>query len=265
MPFEIGWFSTGKDRQALKLLEETFEAIRGGKIKELQISYVFCNREEGENRESDEFINFVKKISIPIICFSSRKFKPELRKKALSEARKNNFQPINSWRILYDDRIIEMIKDKKTKVIFLAGYMLILGEKLCREFTILNLHPALPEGPRGTWQEVIWQLIKKRATKTGIMIHRVTPELDAGPAFTYCEFPLKGKKFDPLWKRMEKKLNDKTLPQIKKEEGEREPLFMAIRQEQKKREIPLVLSTLKLLAERKLNPETIKKPIFLKV
>jgi phosphoribosylglycinamide formyltransferase-1 len=46
---------------------------------------------------------------------------------------------------------------------------------------MINLHPAAPGGPTGTWQEVIWQLIEGRAVETGVMMHLVTPELDRGP------------------------------------------------------------------------------------
>jgi len=265
MEVKVGWFSTGKDSQALEIFEKTLEAIEREKIVGIKISYVFCNREKGEGKESDRFTEFVEKRKIPLICFSSSKFEKNLRKKALKEAKKGNFSLLEKWRILYDRQIIEKIKKMQADLIFLAGYMLILGKELCEKFTILNLHPALPGGPKGTWQEVIWQLIEKRADKTGIMIHKVIPEVDSGPALFYCEFSLKGEKFRPLWKNLEEKLKQKTLPQIKKEEGEEEPLFKAIREEQKKREIPLVLSTLEFIGRKKPDLKKIKKPFLLKV
>ena len=45
----------------------------------------------------------------------------------------------------------------------LAGYMLIVGEEMCQRYNMINLHPAAPGGPTGTWQEVIWQLIDSKA------------------------------------------------------------------------------------------------------
>jgi len=68
----------------------------------------------------------------------------------------------------------------------LAGYMLIVGPEMCTRFNMINLHPAAPGGPTGTWQDVIWQLIKQRARETGVMMHLVTPELDRGPVVSYC-------------------------------------------------------------------------------
>jgi len=47
----------------------------------------------------------------------------------------------------------------------LAGYMLVVGDVMCKKFDMINLHPAAPDGPAGTWQEVIWQLIKEKAEK----------------------------------------------------------------------------------------------------
>jgi phosphoribosylglycinamide formyltransferase-1 len=94
------------------------------------------------------------------------------------------------------------------------------------------------------------------------MIHRVTPELDAGPAVTYCTFSLRGEKFDRLWKKMEEKLKTRKLNKIQQEEGEREPLFLAIREEQKKRELPLILATLELFARGEIDPEKIKPPLY---
>ena len=197
---------------------------------------------------------------IPLICFSSREFKPFLRKRALKEG---NVQLIDQWRGLYDREIMERVQKYKVQAIFLAGYMLILGRELCGTFPILNLHPALPGGPKGTWQQIIWHLIKEGAQQTGIMIHRATPELDAGPALTYCTFPLTGQLFDPLWKRMQEKLQQKTLSDIQKEEGEKEPLFSAIREQQIQRELPLVLTTLHLLSQGTIDLHNLEKPILM--
>ncbi|MBE0477569.1 formyl transferase [Candidatus Aerophobetes bacterium] len=265
MTFKIGWFSTGRDKQARLLLQESHEAAKQGKIGDASISYVFSNSEREENKESDKFIDLVNRLGIAFVSFSSTKFKSGLRKKGLKDIKSGNFELINRWRALYDREIVKKVQEYPAEAIFLAGYMLILGEKICEKFPILNLHPALPCGPKGTWQEVIWQLIEKKERESGIMIHRVTCELDAGPAITYCKFSLRGEMFDPLWKKMQEKLKHKTLTQIKKEEGEKEPLFKAIREEQKKREIPLVISTLHLLGEAKINLQNLKGPLLVEI
>ena len=95
-------------------------------------------------------------------------------------------------------------KGVKADIIVLAGYMLVVGEEICEIHDMINLHPAAPNGPAGTWQEVIWLLIHKRAQESGNMMHLVTQELDKGPPITYCTFPVRGPAFDPLWQEMEK-------------------------------------------------------------
>ncbi len=242
MTYRIGWFSTGRDEAARELLKIVYENIEKGEIKDSEISFVFSNRVRKEDKQSDKFFDLVEKLGIELVCFSSRKFKPMMKKRKPER-----------WRQLYDEEIIKRIDKFKVDLILLAGYMLILGEKICQKYPIINLHPALPNGPKGTWQEVIWELIEREAEQTGVMMHIVTPELDAGPPLSYCTFPIRGGKFDPLWENMKKKLKEKTLKEIKSEEGEDEPLFKEIRKEGVKRELPLIVYTLKLLSEGKIR------------
>lgn len=265
MSLRVGWFSTGKDKQALFLLKQTCKAIKEKELEDVRINFLFCNREKGESRKTDRFIAEVEKMGIPLVVFSSRKFNPEVRKKALEYAKEEKYSLLENWRMLYDEEIIKRIEKYHFDLILLAGYMLVVGEKLCHRHILLNLHPALPGGPKGSWQEVIWELIRQKAKKTGIMIHKVTPQLDAGPAVTFCEFPITGAGFDDLWQGLERKLKKKTLEEIIKKEGVKEPLFSAIRKEQKKREAPLIIYTLKLVAEGKVNPRIIKKPVLLEI
>ena len=110
---------------------------------------------------------------------------------------------------------------------------------------MINLHPALPGGPKGTWQEVVWQLLDEKAKKTGVMMHLITPELDAGPAITYCEFSIYDDKIKPLWDQWIEKRKNKSLDEIQKSEGETEPLFSEIRKRGLKREFPLIVATLR--------------------
>lgn len=252
---KIGWFSTGKDEAACELLKVVCESIKKEKIKNFSICFVFSNRERRESKRSDEFLGVVDGLNIPLICSSSQRFKPDMRKKALNDEKKGNLKLIKKWRTSYDELIMRQIDPYPVDLILLAGYMLILGEKSCQRYRIINLHPSAPGGPKGTWQKVIWQLIEKKATQSGVMMHLVTPLLDAGPVLTYCSFSIRGEKFDPLWGKIEKK----DLIQIKKGKGEKEPLFKAIREEGVKKELPLIVDTLKLLAEGKIKFEGMKK------
>lgn len=250
MSYKIGWFSTGRDEAARQLLTVVSDNIKQGKLANLQIGFVFSNRTKGEASESNLFFKLVEKLGIDLVSFSSRNFRPGMRRKALVQEKRGKLKLISHWRSLYDEEIIKRIDKFKVDLIVLAGYMMITGEKLCRKYSLINLHPAAPGGPRGTWQEVIWKLMEKGARQTGVMMHLVTPQLDAGPPLTYCTFPIKGRKFDSLWEKLEEKLKRKPLEKIKREEGEKEPLFKEIRKEGMRRELPLVVHTLKALSNK---------------
>jgi phosphoribosylglycinamide formyltransferase-1 len=235
--YKIGWFSSGRDEAASELLTVVWDSIQKGFIN-AEFDFVFSNRERGQNAESDKFFELVDSYGIPLVCFSSKTFKPDLRKENMEE-----------WRIAYDREVISCLKNYNPNLCVLAGYMLITGPELCNKFTMINLHPAEPEGPTGTWQEVIWKLIEDKSNKTGVMMHHVTEILDRGPPITYCHFPIRGGKFDSLWEQMENKLKDKSLEDIIQEEREAEPLFSEIRYHGVRRELPLIIQTIKEFAE----------------
>jgi phosphoribosylglycinamide formyltransferase-1 len=136
-----------------------------------------------------------------------------------------------SWRLKYDREVVRNIERFAPDICVLAGYMLIVGEELCQKYNLINLHPAPPGGPTGSWQQVMRALIESRADKAGAMMHLVTPELDRGPSVTYCLFALKGKPFDSYW-----------------EKDDKEGLFRLIRQHELAREFPLIVSTLSVLS-----------------
>jgi hypothetical protein len=87
------------------------------------------------------------------------------------------------------------------------------------------------------------------------MMHLVTKDLDEGPPVTYVTFPIKGPKFDRLWKDYEQKLKRRSFSQLVKEEGEDNPLFKEIRREGVRRELPLIVMTLRALAEKRVRVE----------
>jgi phosphoribosylglycinamide formyltransferase-1 len=226
MPFDFGWLSTGRDEAARQLLMAAGKWMQAGFIAG-QIDFVFCDRERGEGEESDLFLDLAAELGLKTITFSSRSFRPELR-----------LANRDQWRKEYHRSVIEKISPYKNALLVLAGYMLIASPEMCRRFTMINLHPALPGGPTGTWEEVIERLIRDRAGITGAMMHLVTPELDQGPAITYYSFPIQGGAFAALWGAGP---------------TEHGPLFWKIRQEGVRREIPLIVLTLKAVAEGRLR------------
>lgn len=229
----LGWFSTGRDRAAIDLLDIVLKDIKTGNM-DADISFVFCNREKGEDAESDRFIDFVEQKKIPLISFSSRKFKRDLFIKGKEDERKGILKSITEWRNQYDEEILKRIGIFTVDLDVLAGYMLIVGDQMCKKRKMINLHPALPETYKGSWEQVIESVIINRDKEAGINIHLVTPELDAGPPITYSKFSLHTDELQPLWKMAE--------------EGVMEPLFWKIRQEGLKREMPLIVHTLRLLS-----------------
>lgn len=227
----------------MNLLNAIVAAIKKGTVK-AELAYVFCSRERGDAEGSDRYIRQVQDYGIPLICFSSKRFQPDLRNQG-----KHNPELLARWRTEYDREIMNRIAPYHADLIVLAGYMLIVSPEMCRRYTMLNLHPAAPNGPAGTWQEVIWQLIEQRAEYSGNMMHLVIEELDKGPPVTYSTFPLRGHDFDPLWHDLEARLRGTTLTDIMQREGEQNPLFAKIRQEGARREIPLVIHTVKAFAD----------------
>ena len=245
---KIGWFSTGRDEAARELLQTVYDAIKDGTIKNTEIAFVFSNRERGEAEESDKFFALVDEYKIDLVCFSSAKYMPELRNYNFKDS-----SGLREWRQKYHAEVIVRLDKYDVDLTVLAGYMLIVSPEMCDKYDMINLHPAKPGGPAGTWQEVIWELLRTRAEETGVMMHLITKDLDEGPAITYCSFPIEGSGFDKLWADFDQKLESKTLKQIIKEEGEGEPLFAEIRRQGVMREMPLIVYTIREFAEGKIS------------
>ena len=162
---------------------------------------------------------------------------------------------MRQWRIEYDREVMQRLQPYHSDINVLAGYMLIVGEEMCTKYDLINLHPAAPDGPAGTWQEVIWKLIETKAAQSGVMIHLVTKDLDQGPPLTYCMFSLRDSSADLLWEKHEEKLRSKSLHQIIEEEGTHNEIFQEIRKRGVQRELPLIVYTLQALAEGKIRIE----------
>jgi folate-dependent phosphoribosylglycinamide formyltransferase PurN len=209
---DIGWFSTGKDKAARELLTFIQDKVLKKELN-INIKFVFSNREYKESKESDLFFELVKSYNIPLILFSSSKYRQDLRK-----------AKINLWRQEYDKQVYERIKSfLPVRLCMLAGYMLIVSQYLCNKILMINLHPSLPGKYKGSWQEVINQIIKNQDKEAGAMIHIVTPELDSGPCINYMKFEVKDYNFHK------------------------------IREQELSLEFPLIYETLKLIAQGKIN------------
>jgi phosphoribosylglycinamide formyltransferase-1 len=241
--YQFGWFSTGINKACRDLLIAAQDSIKQGEI-EGEIAFVFCNRERGESEQSDLFLDLVEAYNIPSICFSYQKFRGEL-----GEQNPEPSAPMPQWRLDYDREVMNRLQDFNPDLCVLAGFMMITGPELCQKYDMINLHPAAPGGPVGTWQPVIWQLIANQARETGVLMNLVTPELDKGPTVTYCTFPIRGEPFDRYWKE----IANLSVDEIKKRQGKDNPLFKLIRQHGLAREFPLIIATLKAFSQGKVR------------
>ncbi|MQG12422.1 MAG: hypothetical protein FI673_02490, partial [SAR202 cluster bacterium] len=160
----VGWLSTGNGEGSLGLLKKGIELVNENKI---EIKYIFTNRESGEKKGSDRFIDFAKSNNIKVISYSSQKYK-KIKNSDWKNLRKS-----------YDQEVLKKINPFKVDFIVAAGYML-FSPIICQHYKILNIHPALPDGPKGTWKTVIKELIKKESKFSGVSLHLMTPDLDEG-------------------------------------------------------------------------------------
>jgi phosphoribosylglycinamide formyltransferase 1 len=232
----LGWFTAGRGPGSRGMFERTLAAIDDGSL-DASIEFVFMQRERGEGEGSDGFIELAESRGIPAENLSSQRF------------RREHGGDFASHREEYDSQVVEIIAPYEVDVCVLAGYLLILSPVLIAASTFVNLHPALPDGPVGLWQQVIWKLIDQRATETGNMTLIVTNDLDRGPQLTYDRVPVTGAEFDELWKS----IGVWTGPQLKEAAGEDHPLFSAIRAAGVSREPVLLLETLKAMSQGTLS------------
>ena len=232
----LGWFATGRGEGSRGFLNLIQGLIEAGSL-DATIEFVFSNREHGEAEGSDAFFRLVNGYGLPLITLSSRRYR-----------REHGGGPMSAHRDAFHSEVMGLIAGFSSDVCVLAGYMLIASAEMCRRNSMVNVHPSLPRGPAGTWQQVIWELIGQRARESGVMIHVATEELDSGPVLTYCGYPIRGAEFDRLWQAAE----GRSLEELRTE-GEEQPLFRKIRQEGLRRERPLLLETLRALSDGRLK------------
>lgn len=193
MTLRLAWFASARGNGSRLLFNSARQAIEEGSLN-AEIACVFCNREPGQSPTTDVFFEDVKAAGIPLITKSSGAWRKRVNGETSDPA--GNLAP---WRRDYDKWIRDQIEPHSPHVAFLAGYMLVVTDALCDALPMLNLHPAPPGGPEGTWQQVITRLIESGAGESGLQLQRVTTQLDRGPVVTSCTYPIRGPQFDHLW------------------------------------------------------------------
>ena len=200
--------------------------------------YVFCTRDPGEAQGSDAFLARVREFGIPSLSLSVRAYR---------DAHESH-DP--AWRRAYNAELLKILEGRPVDLLVLAGFLFILDEDIMTAFPALNLHPAAPGGPIGTWQQVIRTQIEERATESGAMTQLASASVDHGPVASFCRFPIRGPALDPLWEAFETSAAPPSNEMV-----ENTPLFSAIRAEGVRREVPLLIATLRAVAAGELRFE----------
>ena len=91
----------------------------------------------------------------------------------------------------YDEALVQALKARGVRLVCLAGFMRILGPVFCKAFpqAVLNVHPSLlPSFPGAAAQA---EALAHGVKVSGVTVHFVTPELDAGPIIMQAAVPVR--------------------------------------------------------------------------
>lgn len=229
MTLRLAWFATAKGSSSKLLFERTSAAIAAGEL-DAEIAVVFCNRERGQSANTDAFLEVVEGQGTPLVAMSSGAWR-----KRVGGGISKPGEPLAAWRANYEEAVRASLAPYEAEAAVLAGFMLITPE-LSEWLPLLNLHPALPDGPVGTWQEVVRALIEAGADESGMMLQRSSRQLDRGPVISSCRYSLRGGAIDEQW-------------QQGSESRAAEPLFDAIRARGVEREPHFLVASLQAVAD----------------
>jgi phosphoribosylglycinamide formyltransferase 1 len=244
MTLRLGWFTTARGTGSRTSYDAIAHAIADGTL-DARFAFVFCNRDPGEDAVTDAFFQQVRGAGVPLVTRSSVAFR-----RATGGARSRPGAPLPSWRAEYDRAVDEALAPYPFDLGVLAGYMLIFEREFVQQHALLNLHPALPGGPVGTWREVIRHLIRARSRQSGVMLHLAISEVDMGPVVAFCRYSLHTPALEREWAALEPLID--TLDDVALDAT---PLFAAIREVGVVRESPLLVATLREFGAGRLRAE----------
>lgn len=97
-------------------------------------------------------------------------------------------------RAVFDVALADLVAGYEPDLVVLAGWMLVLSEAFLDRFPgrVINLHPALPGTFPGTHaiERAHDAFGRGEIDRTGVMVHRVVPEIDAGPVIAVEHVPM---------------------------------------------------------------------------
>ena len=117
------------------------------------------------NKKKAKGVNLAKRYSIPYII-------------------------INTKKINYENKLIQVLNNKNISIICLAGYMKILSKYFIKNFNgkIINIHPSLLPKYKGT--NTFTRILKNKEKKAGCTVHYVNEKLDSGKIILKKSFEL---------------------------------------------------------------------------
>ncbi len=91
----------------------------------------------------------------------------------------------------YDRTLVDALKARGVRLVCLAGFMRLLGPRFCEAFplAVLNVHPSLLPSFPGAGAQA--QALEHGVKVSGVTVHFVTPELDAGPIVQQASVPVR--------------------------------------------------------------------------
>lgn len=153
---------TGSNLQAI------IDATAQGQL-EAQVVLVVSNRKRALGLQRAE------RAGIPTLYFPAGKYKKQGE----------------GWRQKYDADLAAEITPCKPQLVVLAGWMHVLTPEFLERFPegVINLHPALPGQFAGTHaiERAYTAFQQGEIEHTGVMVHWVVPEIDAGPTLVTAE------------------------------------------------------------------------------
>ncbi len=151
-------------------LQAIIDAVQAGEL-EAQIEVVISNRRDAYG------VVRAERAGIPTLYFP---LKP--------------YRDMGHSREEYDTDLAEQMAAYEPDLVVLAGWMHVLSPAFLDRFPncVLNLHPALPGQFPGTHaiQRAYEAFQRGEIDHTGVMVHWVVPEVDAGPAIATAEVPI---------------------------------------------------------------------------
>jgi folate-dependent phosphoribosylglycinamide formyltransferase PurN len=237
----IAWLTTGRGPGSYGAIEYALDAMRDGLPAEIAV--VFVNRARGEADPTDRLIALAESRSIPVETLSSVAFRKERGGKLSKPG-----APLQPWRLEYDASVAEILARYNFELGVMFGYMLIATEPLFSRFRFINDHPALPDGPIGTYQEVLAELMRAGAPESGCMMNVVTGDVDRGAAISFCRYSIRDQNNEAAW-RAASTLDPQSMSLAELQET---PLYADIRARGVARERPFLVETLRAIAEHRL-------------